>query len=715
MNIFAFTGLINGLGATLFGILGYWKNRSSFLHKLFLVMNITIAFWGYSYFFWLISNNHESAYFWVALLSLGANFIPILYVHWALTLFKLNKKKKHVIRYGYIVTILFSLFVFTPLYIADLRPISGFKFWPQGGALHFLYIVLLYLGLSSYGTLQLIKIYKKSRGTRRNQIQYVIVGSFIGFGCGFFNFPLWYGIEIKPFLNFGVVFYAATLTYAMVKHRLMDIKFVLRKYSVYLVTIASIVSPALILKYFSYSLFPKLDILIDFIILIAAITIFPTLKNYYYNLATKYFFSSLYDDRQVIGKLSERLSSTLDINKIYKFIGGTLINSFHAKTASILLFNMKKKKYTVEFDIGHKTGSSKSFVEDKGFYSNVIKHNRVIVVEELIEQHHKEYKRTIKFLERYEVEILVPLRIKQRVIGVIALGPKESRDMYNDEDMRVLGVIGSQSAIAIENALLFEETKEFSIKLEREVEQATKELREANEKLKKLDQAKSEFISIASHQLRTPLTVVKGYISMILEGSYGKIATERRLPLEKVFESNERLIQLVENLLNISRIESGRLRFSFERMRFEKLVAGVVDELKGTAKKKGLSLIFNTSNISLPKVKIDEEKIRQVVLNLVDNAIKYSIKGSVIVKVEKKDKEILFCVSDKGMGIRREDLSGLFKKFSRGTDTPLVNPGGTGLGLYVARIMIEAHDGKIWAESAGPGKGAKFCFTIPIK
>jgi signal transduction histidine kinase len=287
--------------------------------------------------------------------------------------------------------------------------------------------------------------------------------------------------------------------------------------------------------------------------------------------------------------------------------------------------------------------------------------------------------------------------------------------MYNDEDMRVLGVIGSQSAIAIENALLFEETKEFSIKLEREVEQATKELREANEKLKKLDQAKSEFISIASHQLRTPLTVVKGYISMILEGSYGKIATERRLPLEKVFESNERLIQLVENLLNISRIESGRLRFSFERMRFEKLVAGVVDELKGTAKKKGLSLIFNTSNISLPKVKIDEEKIRQVVLNLVDNAIKYSIKGSVIVKVEKKDKEILFCVSDKGMGIRREDLSGLFKKFSRGTDTPLVNPGGTGLGLYVARIMIEAHDGKIWAESAGPGKGAKFCFTIPIK
>ena len=163
MTIFALTGLINGIGAILFGILGYRKNRASFLHRLFLVMNIVIASWGFSYFFWLTSNSSESAFFWVAVLSLWANFIPILYLHWAFTLFKLNKKKKLAIRYGYIATVLFSLFVFTPLYIVELKPALGFKFWPQGGLLHLLYIIFLYLGISSYGTFQLLKLYKKNQ------------------------------------------------------------------------------------------------------------------------------------------------------------------------------------------------------------------------------------------------------------------------------------------------------------------------------------------------------------------------------------------------------------------------------------------------------------------------------------------------------------------------------------------------------------------------
>lgn len=239
-------------------------------------------------------------------------------------------------------------------------------------------------------------------------------------------------------------------------------------------------------------------------------------------------------------------------------------------------------------------------------------------------------------------------------------------------------------------------------------------MKDANEKLKKLDESKSEFISIASHQLRTPLTVVKGYVSMILEGSFGKISATQRDSLDKVYQSNERLIHLVENLLNLSRIESGRLQFKYETMNLETVVDSVFEELTSKAKEKKLKFEYKKPAKPLPKVVIDQEKIRQVIMNLIDNSIKYTAKGSVTVSVKKEADNIEFCVSDTGMGVDPDDIPHLFQKFQRGTGTFLVHTEGTGLGLYVAREMIEQHKGKIWVESKGKNKGSKFIFTIPI-
>jgi signal transduction histidine kinase len=230
-----------------------------------------------------------------------------------------------------------------------------------------------------------------------------------------------------------------------------------------------------------------------------------------------------------------------------------------------------------------------------------------------------------------------------------------------------------------------------------------------------LDAAKSEFISIASHQLRTPLTVIKGYISMMLEGNFGVLTKPETESLEKVFSSNERLIQLVENLLNISRIESGRLQFDYKEVDLNKMVESVVEELSGNAKKKNLILEYKTPVKPLPAIKIDEEKIRQVVMNLIDNGIKYTKQGSVTIRLEQGEHKVKFSVADSGMGIKSGDIINLFKKFSRGTGTSLIHTEGTGLGLYVARMMIEAHHGKIWAESDGEGKGSRFCFELPVK
>ncbi|MBU0898180.1 HAMP domain-containing histidine kinase [Patescibacteria group bacterium] len=251
--------------------------------------------------------------------------------------------------------------------------------------------------------------------------------------------------------------------------------------------------------------------------------------------------------------------------------------------------------------------------------------------------------------------------------------------------------------------------------LEDQVEKRTSELKKANEELKELDVAKSDFISIASHQLRTPLTVIKGYISMMIEGNFGELTDLEKESLEKVFQSNERLIRLVENLLNISRIESGRLQFNFVEVDLGKIAISVIEELSSCAKKKALLLKYKQSIKKLPLVKVDEDKIRQVMMNLIDNSIKYTKKGKIVVEIKLVKKQIHFCVTDSGMGIKQEDMANLFKKFSRCNGTFLIHTEGVGLGLYVARIMIEQHHGKLWAESLGEGKGSKFCFELPLK
>ena len=169
---FAIVALITGLFALWFGYIGYNKNRKSFLHKIFGLMNLTVAFWSISYFFWLISDNYNEAYFWVGSLSLGANFIPIIYLHWIISLFNLNKKYARVIRIGYIITILFSFFVYSPLYFKDLRSVYDFIYWPTAGPLYIFYILILYIGFPSFGLMLLFRLYKSSTGKIRGQIQY---------------------------------------------------------------------------------------------------------------------------------------------------------------------------------------------------------------------------------------------------------------------------------------------------------------------------------------------------------------------------------------------------------------------------------------------------------------------------------------------------------------------------------------------------------------
>lgn len=240
------------------------------------------------------------------------------------------------------------------------------------------------------------------------------------------------------------------------------------------------------------------------------------------------------------------------------------------------------------------------------------------------------------------------------------------------------------------------------------------ELKEANEALQMLNQAKTEFISIASHQLRTPLSIVKGYLSMVLDGDYGSVRKGLAKILEKVYSSNERLINLVNELLNISRIESGKLEYHFEPVKLEEIAEDLVEGFKIKAEAKKLELRFDCPK-NLPKVNADSQKIKEVISNLLDNAVKYTEKGWIAVRLAYENKQMICSVADSGLGIKPSEKEKIFEKFTRGQSSQPTSSHGLGIGLYVCKKFIEGHGGKIWAESDGIGKGSKFSFSLPIK
>jgi len=242
------------------------------------------------------------------------------------------------------------------------------------------------------------------------------------------------------------------------------------------------------------------------------------------------------------------------------------------------------------------------------------------------------------------------------------------------------------------------------------------QLQKAYDDLKKLDKAKSEFISIASHQLRTPLTAIKGYISMILEGDYGPISDKVKKPLENIYKSNERLIKLVNDLLDLSRIESGRIILEKRETSIEDIIKSVIEELKIEADKKGIYLRFKKPEEKIEKLFIDPEKIRNVIMNVIDNSIRYTQKGGVSIWIEKPRVNWLrIVISDTGSGMTKEEVSKIFQSFSRAAAGTKLYTEGAGLGLYIARRFVELHGGRIWAESKGRGKGSTFYIELLIK
>lgn len=249
-----------------------------------------------------------------------------------------------------------------------------------------------------------------------------------------------------------------------------------------------------------------------------------------------------------------------------------------------------------------------------------------------------------------------------------------------------------------------------------QLEVLTKQLEAANERLKELDEAKSEFVSIASHQLRSPLTAIRGYASMLAEGSFGQMPQKALDSAKRIEESAKLMAMSIEDYLNVSRIESGNMKYNLSDFNLVDMTSKLCDDLRAEAMQRNLILLFRSNVTGKGIVNADIGKTDQIIHNLVNNSIKYTPKGSVnvFVRDDLKAKKIYVDITDTGIGMSQETIAKLFGKFSRANNANSVNTSGTGLGLFVALKMAEAMGGTITCTSEGDGKGSTFTFELPL-
>jgi len=340
--------------------------------------------------------------------------------------------------------------------------------------------------------------------------------------------------------------------------------------------------------------------------------IFQPIKTFFDKTTDKIFFRDHYKSDEFYARLSEVLTTTTDLRNLLQRAALEIGATLKAEQAFFFLQYEDGKRHITAGTKDHKdlplddVGSINTYVQSNG---------DDILVTQLLETDSK----LKRVLISHKVALLMPLMHHDRAVGYLALGEQKSSG-YTNRDIKVLKTISDELIIAIQNALSVQEVRMINANLEQRIEMATAELRTSNARLKRLDASKDEFLSMASHQLRTPLTSVKGYLSMMIDGDVGKISAIQKQVLEEAFSSSERMVHLIHDFLNVSRLQTGKFMLELSDVDLSELIQQEVKSLEKVASSHSMKLEF-TNTAGDVHLQIDDTKIRQVVMNYIDNAI----------------------------------------------------------------------------------------------
>lgn len=586
------------------------------------------------------------------------------------------------------------------------------------GPIYYLMIIefVIYFGLALVKLKRRLKL-PTTTAIQRSQIRYIFSGVLLTLVPGVIANAVLPTLGYSAALFYGpstVIFLGTLTSLAIIKHRFLDIRLIVARSITYILLLSSLIAIYSILIFLISSQIvtnETSDFLRNAIPFSAAILLAITyrpLKRFFDRTTNKYFYQDAYEPQELLNDLNRSLVSSIDIDVI---LHDTSLLIEHYLKPTYVNFYIRKDDITSKklFSTNKQSENSKEIYQViQKFSDKITSVSDDTKLEVLVRQQ-------ASSLDIGLVALLLSTNQNNAIrSGSIVLGPKKSGSTYGKQDFRVMEIIADELVIAIQNALRFEEIQQFNITLQEKVDKATGELRKANQKLIALDQTKDDFISMASHQLRTPLTSVKGYVSMVLEGDVGKVNKEQKKLLDQAFLSSQRMVYLIADLLNVSRLKTGKFVIESKPTNLADLVETELEQLKETATARDLTVTFDKPK-DFPMLDMDETKIRQVVMNFADNAIYYTPAGGHIqVTVADKGETVEFTVTDDGIGVPKAEQHNLFTKFYRAGNAKKARPDGTGLGLFMAKKVVIAQGGVIIFKTE-ENKGSTFGFSFEKK
>jgi signal transduction histidine kinase len=508
-------------------------------------------------------------------------------------------------------------------------------------------------------------------------------------------------------------FFVAMVAYAMVRHGLFDIKQAAIRTFAYILTLLTLsgiyyglayLISNIILQVSADAAFAVSPINIALALVLAFI--FQPIKKVFDRITNFVFFRDDYDTSEFFARLTQKISVITDLYTLLHYAAADIAGTLKAEFGAFAIHETGKRSIFVSTD--KRRNLPAADFEELNRY--VEAHGGNIVIASSLTS--AKQKSIARILDSHRIALVLPIFQDTLIKGYLFLGEHLS-SAYRGRDIKALETIADELVIAIRNALSLHEVKNLNATLQQRIDEATKELRTSNAQLQRLDEAKDEFISMASHQLRTPLTSIKGYISMLVEGDVGKVTPEQKHLLDEAFISSERMVRLIGDFLNVSRLQTGKFIIEKQPLDLAKVVAQEIESLGPNAAARNLKFTYKQPK-TFPELNLDESKIRQVIMNFADNAIYYSKeKSKITIELKADATHAEFTVKDTGIGVPDKEKEQLFNKFFRATNARKQRPDGTGVGLFLAKKVIDAHDGQIIFESK-EGKGSTFGFRLPI-
>lgn len=697
--------LIAALASILIGVVVWFSEKSNRLRAVFLWLSLFVALWIICNV--LYSKGPESLRFPLALISYTA---AIFVVTTTLAfVMKLVKMKFGIWQYmalalGYISGCLAAIPGLVGIGVEGISIVTR-----TSGLITYGLIVIGFLFISCF---ILLRHLRTAGRVLKRQIRLVLYGVLAASLIGVtFNLVLpllgeYHFTQIGPAGATVFVFYIA---YSIARYNLFDIRLAIVRIIAYVATFATLAGIYFVLAFLITTALNGAFLAAGQTIfnvataLVMAVLLQP-IKRFFDKLTDKVFFRDNYTKDEFYTALNKILSTTSDLRDLLEQTSYLLADTLKAEQA--FFFTYVNEDHYVS--AGTEAHARLAMKEIHILNEHVDEQEGRLLLESQMDADNA----VRRMMVSHRIALILPLYHTKDIIGYVCLGGRQSGD-YTRRDLKLLSTIADELVIAVQNAQSVQEVKELNLHLEQRISSATKELRASNSQLQRLDEAKDEFISMASHQLRTPLTSIKGYLSMLIEGDVGEVTKEQKHLLSEAFVSSERMVRLIGDFLNVSRLQTGKFVIEKHPIDLALLVQREVEGLASNASARGMKFVYKKPK-NIPILELDENKIQQVVMNFADNAIYYSKeKAKIVVELKKTDRFVEFTVSDTGIGVPKSDQAHLFTKFYRASNARKARPDGTGVGLFLAKKVIDDHGGSIIFNSV-EGKGSTFGFKLPI-